>query len=147
MHTAREVILPVTLEHDFRRGDDDNMLVINGGDHCIEFDEVSPAPDRSGRIWHTITLQLSGNAASGEFCSMGHPMNPGLTWLVRAPHNIMVIQQVRNALVLHNHHLGRETRGRWYYQLFARFEDKVYGVPLTFAAGAGNTNNPSIKNR
>lgn len=147
MHTASEVTLPVTLEHDFKRGDDNNMLVINGGNHCIEFDEIVPGADGSGIVWHTITLQLAGNASSGEFCPVGHPVYPGFTWLVRNPHNIMLLQPVRTKLVLHNHHHGRETRGRWYYQIFARFEDKIYGVPLTFAAGAGNTNNPSIKNR
>lgn len=145
MGTAREVILPVTLEHEFRPGDDDNMLVINGGDHCLEFDPIDP-PSPNGHMWHTITLRLTGNASAGEFGFPGDPLHPAFTWLLRTPGHVNLLPAAKEIQLL-NHHLGHASRGRWYYQLFARFGSHHYGVPLTFSAGGGNNRNPSIKNR
>jgi hypothetical protein len=148
-----DVVLPVTLEHDFRPGDSDNMLVINGGDHSIEFDRITPIDERThhaNRPFHTITLKLSGNARSGEFCSLVDPEYPGFSWLMRVPLLIVLVQHGKDTFVLQNHHYHSgdpRTKGRWFYQLAARFGDQVYGVPLTFAAGPSNNKNPSIKNR
>ncbi|TAN08715.1 MAG: hypothetical protein EPN38_02000 [Rhodanobacteraceae bacterium] len=146
MNSPRVVSLPVTLEHDFKSGDPDNMLVINGGDHSTEFDQID-LRHHPAMPFHTITLELKGNASAGEFCRLGDPLYPGFAWLLRTPAFIPVIPQGKTVFLLQNMHHQRETRGRWYYQLFARFEGMVYGVPLTFAAGASSNKNPSIKNR
>ena len=146
MSSVREIVLPVTLEHDLRSGDADNMLVIDGGNHSLEFDPII-TPDEKGRMLHTITLQLTGNASSGVFMPIVDPQYPAFTWLVRTPRAIMLDMREKEIRLV-NHHHGRETRGHWYYQLFARFGTTFYGVPLIFSAGGGgNTQNPSIKNR
>ncbi|HET7562756.1 MAG TPA: hypothetical protein VFJ87_10315 [Rhodanobacteraceae bacterium] len=146
MSIVRAVTLPVTLEHDFKSGDPDNMLVINGGEHSTEFDQIDLEHNPT-QLFHTITLELSGNASAGEFCQLGDPVYPGFAWLLRKPGFIPVVPQGKTAFLLYNMHQRRDTRGRWFYQLCARFGEMVYGVPLTFAAGPATNKNPSIKNR
>lgn len=137
--------LSVELEHDLAGGDDYNVLVVNQGNHHTIFEKLQQA----GHM-HTITWVLTGNASSGEFCALNDAQNPGFVWLVRTP-NEKIFHKLhplaKNKLTMHNHHENKTSEGQWHYQLFARFGDKVYGVPLTFAAGAGSSPNPSIKNR
>jgi hypothetical protein len=134
--------LDVELEHDLRN--DDNLLVVNKGRHHHTFEKL---PD-SGHT-HTITWTLSGNAGSGEFCDLDDPENPGFLWLVKTPAESIFDKPrllAKNKLTIRNHHHDKSSEGIWHYQLFARFGDKVYGVPLTFACGKSSNPNPSIKN-
>ena len=144
MSNEQNIELQVRLEHDPRDGDDYNLLVINEGKHHHTFDKLQH-PDHV----HTISWTLAGNARGGEFCALDETANPGFMWLVRTPDGGSFNQLKRvaaNKLSITNHHHGKASEGRWYYQLFARFGDQVYGVPLTFAAGMANNPNPSIKN-
>jgi hypothetical protein len=140
----RPTELSVELEHAFRSDDDDNVLVINKGNHHSVFEKLQP-----GQL-HEITWVLTGNASNGEFCALNDAKSPGFTWLVTTPsekvfHKLHPVG--KNKLTIHNHHENKTSEGLWHYQLFASFEGKVYGVPLTFAAGSGSSPNPSIKNR
>jgi hypothetical protein len=124
---------------------EDNMLVINKGKHHQAFEKVQGHDNP-----HTITWTLTGNASSGEFCALDELDNPGFVWLIRTPSERIFhkLQRVgKNKLTIHNHHRDKGSEGVWHHQLFARFGEKIYGVPLTFTAGSGNDANPSIKNR
>ena len=144
MSNEKNLTLQVRLVHDPHDGDDYNMLVINEGDHHHAFDRLQD-PTRV----HTISWVLAGNAHSGEFCALDDADNPGFTWLVRTPGS-SVFQNLRltepGRMTISNRHRSADSKGHWYYQLFARFGTRVYGVPLTFANGIGNNPNPSIKN-
>jgi hypothetical protein len=140
----QHIELSVELMHDFRDGDDDNLLVINKGNHHQVFEKL-----KDHHHTHTVTWELKGNAVSGEFCALEEKDNPGFLWLVRTPnekifHKLKLIGKKK--LFMHNHHYDKTSEGIWHYQLFARFGNKVYGVPLTFCCGAMNSPNPSIKN-
>ncbi len=140
----QHIDISVELDHDPRGGDDDNLLVINKGKHHHAFEKLSDAGQP-----HTITWTLSGNASGGEFCSLDDAANPGFSWLVRTPDESIfrnLRAEGKKKLIIHNHHHHKGSEGVWHYQLFARFGDKVYGVPLTFSAGPSNNPNPSIKN-
>lgn len=144
MSNEKNIELQVHLEHDLRDGDDYNMLVVNDGKHHHAFDKLQDPTSV-----HTISWTLAGNAHSGEFCALDDAANPGFMWLVRTPEKNIFKQLKRvaaNKLSIANQHRNKASEGQWYYQLFARFGDKVYGVPLTFAAGGANNPNPSIKN-
>jgi hypothetical protein len=123
-------------------GWEDNLLIINHGKHNQVFEKI-PSDGEP----HTITWTLSGNAGSGEFCALDEAQNPGFTWLVRHPGD-KVFRQLHHhgkSITLNNHHHDKSSEGIWHYQLFARFGDKIYGVPLTFACGKADPI-PSIKN-
>lgn len=136
--------VPVTLEQNPDASEADNALVINGGDHLFTFDALG----KEHHGGHAIRLTLQGNADAGRFCALSDPDNPGITWLLRTPKCITAtLSEDAKSLMLSNRHYGPADRGRWYYQLFARFGDRLYGVPLTFAAGPARSQNPSIKNR
>lgn len=142
----KHIELSVELAHDLRDGEDDNLLVINHGDHHQIFEKIEDAQQA-----HTITWTLTGNASSGEFCALDEPDNPGFLWLVRTPsERVFPTPQLleKNKLIIHNHHHDKTSEGVWHYQLFVRFGGKVCGVPLTFCCGGtGMTSpNPSIKN-
>lgn len=141
---AKNIELKVELDHDLRDDEDENMLVIERGKHHHLFEKLD---NEHGP--HTISWTLSGNAASGEFCSLHDPDNPGFSWLFRVPGE-KVFQNLhregKKQVVVENHHRGKDTEGHWHYQLFARFGDKVYGVPITFTCGPSMNSNPSIKN-
>lgn len=144
-HNEQSIELDVELEHDLRDGDDYNVLVVNKGKHHTTFEKLQ----QPGHM-HKITWVLTGNASSGEFCALNDAENPGFVWLIRTPSEKIfhkLAPQGKNKLSIHNHHSNKTSEGLWHYQLFARFGDKVYGVPLTFAAGSGSSPNPSIKNR
>jgi hypothetical protein len=139
----QNIELNVELAHDLRGGDDYNVLVINKGSHHQAFEKVDESTH------HTITWTLTGNASTGEFCALDDAPNPGFVWLFRKPsekifHKLAL--KGKNKVTIHNHHHNKNSEGTWHYQLFERFGDKVYGVPLTFSAGGGNNPNPSIKN-
>jgi hypothetical protein len=140
----KHIELSVELAQDFRDGGEDNLLVINKGNHHLFFDKLKDANHA-----HTITWTLTGNASGGEFCALDEADNPGFLWLVRTPrekifHKLHLAG--KNKLTMHNHHYDKSSEGIWHYQLFAKFGDKVYGVPLTFCCGGMNSPNPSIKN-
>jgi hypothetical protein len=143
-HNDQNLMLNVELEHNLRDGDDYNMLVINKGDHHHAFDKLL-----DDKHWHRITWTLTGNASGGVFCALDDATYPGFVWLVKTPSE-SVFQKLHrgpdNQISIQNRHLDKSSEGTWHYQLFARFGDKVYGVPLTFAAGPANNPNPSIKN-
>lgn len=123
-------------------GGEDNLLVVNRGDHNQVFEKI-PSDSEP----HTITWTLTGNASHGEFCALDDTDNPGFTWLVRRPDE-KVFRQLRhhgNTITMQNHHHDKSSEGTWHYQLFARFGDKIFGVPLTFSCGMANPN-PTIKN-
>ena len=144
MSNEQNIELQVRLEHDLRDGDDYNMLVINEGAHHHKFARLED-PTRV----HTISWTLAGNARTGEFCALDDTANPGFVWLVRTPSGNTFRNLLRvgaNKLTIANRHCNEESKGRWYYQLFARFGNRVYGVPLTFASGIPSNPNPSIKN-
>jgi hypothetical protein len=139
----QHIELGVELAHALDGGD--NILVINQGKHHQAFEKLQDTHHN-----HTITWTLSGNASSGEFCGLAEADNPGFVWLVRTPsekifHKLQLLG--KNKLTIHNHHYDKSSEGVWHYQLFARFGDKIYGVPLTFSAGSAGDANPSIKNR
>lgn len=148
-HNDQHIDLPVTLDHDQRGGDDNNALVINGGNHHVVLEKLQD-PTRV----HSITWTLVGNARDGQFCSLDDPAdrdNPGFTWLARKPggdvfRNLLRLEK-KNQLTIMIRHFRPDTEGVWYYQLFARFGNRIFGVPLTFAAGAASNPNPSIRNR
>jgi hypothetical protein len=140
----QHIELSVELMHDFRDGEDDNLLVINKGNHHQVFEKLN-----DHNHVHTVTWELKGNAAGGEFCALNEKDNPGFLWLVRTP-NEKIFHKLKlegkKKLFMHNHHYDKTSEGIWHYQLFARFGNKVYGVPLTFCCGGMNSPNPSIKN-
>lgn len=139
----QHIELDVQLARDLHDGDD-NLLVINQGRHHHAFDWLQDTQRA-----HTITWKLTGNAKDGEFCALDETANPGFLWLVRAPGEgiFRKLQRVeKNKLAIHNHHHGKASEGIWHYQLFARFGDRIFGVPLTFTSGPSNSPNPSIKN-
>jgi hypothetical protein len=144
-HTdEKHIELSVVLAHDLDVGEDDNMLVINEGNHHQVFEKL-----KDTHHMHTITWTLTGNAINGEFCGLDEGENPGFLWLVRKPkekifHKLHLVG--KNKLTIHNHHNDKSTEGIWHYQLFAKFCGKVYGVPLTFCCGGKSSPNPSIKN-
>ena len=143
-HNEENVRLNVELAHDLRDDNDYNTLVINKGDHHRAFDKLQDANTR-----HSITWTLSGNASSGVFCALDDPTHPGFVWLVRTPSETVFRKLHRgpdNVISIQDHHRDKTSEGTWHYQLFARFGNKIYGVPLTFAAGGANNPNPSIKN-
>jgi hypothetical protein len=140
----KHIELNVELAHDFRDGGEDNLLVVNSGNHHQIFEKIKDTNHA-----HTITWTLTGNASGGEFCALDEADNPGFLWLVRTPsekifHKLHLIGKTK--LTIHNHHYDKSSEGLWQYQLFARFGGKVYGVPLTFCCGGMNSPNPSIKN-
>jgi len=143
--TEKNIELSVELDHDLRDGDDDNLLVVNKGRHHHSFEKLQD-PGQA----HTITWTLSGNASSGQFSALDDALSPGFVWLVRTPDKKIFDKPellAKNKLTIRDHHHDKSSEGIWHYQLFARFGDKVYGVPLTFACGAAaSTPNPSIKN-
>ncbi|WP_266180454.1 hypothetical protein [Dyella humicola] len=143
-HSEQHVVLSVELRYDLSECDDDNMLVIDNGDHHRSFRRLEN-PDHM----HTITWRLTGNAIDGEFCALDDDEHPGFVWLIRKP-DARVFHHLQlkggKTLEIHNHHIDKSSEGTWYYQLFARFGDRVYGVPLTCVAGGANSPNPSIKN-
>jgi hypothetical protein len=140
---AQHIEMDVELYRDLREGEDDNILVINKGRHNLSFEKLSSDQP------HTITWTLTGNASGGEFCALNEAHNPGFLWLVRVPHekifqNLKAVE--KNKLTIHNFHRDKHSEGVWHYQLFARFGNKIYGVPLTFSCGSMSNANPSIKN-
>ena len=140
----QHVEVSVELKDDLSKGNDYNVLIVDGGNHHHSFEKLNN-PNHP----HTITWVLKGNASGGEFCALDDKENPGFAWLVKKPDEKVFhkLQRVgKNKLTVHNHHVDKTSEGTWYYQLFARFGDKVFGVPLTFAAGPANNPNPSIKN-
>ncbi|MHA6205768.1 hypothetical protein ACXU4B_15185 [Dyella soli] len=142
--SADHLELKVELEHDLRDGDDLNLLVINKGGHHHAFDKVANTDHA-----HTITWTLAGNAAGGEFCALDDEETPGFLWLMKTPSEKIFhkLQRIgKDTLTIHNHHHDKSSEGTWHYQLFARFGDKVYGVPLTYACGKASSPNPTIKN-
>jgi hypothetical protein len=140
----QHIELSVELVKDLAEGGDDNRLVINKGNHHQTFEKLTNTTHP-----HTITWTLTGNASSGEFCALNDVNNPGFVWLVRTP-NDKIFHKARiegkKKLSMHNHHRDKSSEGIWYYQLFVRFGDKVFGVPLTFCCGGMTDPNPSIKN-
>ena len=146
-NNTREIELQITLDHDLGDRDDDNCLVIREDQRHLEFESLQD-PTKP----HTITWTLGGNAAQGHFCAFDEAANPGFLWLVRTPggsHFRNLLRSSNNTqITLANRHSNPESKGHWFYQLFARFPNgRVYGVPLTFAAGSSSNPNPSIKNR
>jgi hypothetical protein len=140
----QNLMLNVELEHNLREGDEYNLLVINKGHHHHAFDKLL-----DDKHWHKITWRLTGNASAGVFCALDDANYPGFVWLVKTPSESVFRKLHRgpdNEISIQNHHLDKSSEGTWHYQLFARFGDKVYGVPLTIAAGGANNPNPSIKN-
>ncbi|TBR39394.1 MULTISPECIES: hypothetical protein [Dyella] len=145
---AKQIVIDVELHHDYKhpdaKGHDDlNMLVINQGKHHHSFAKCGTNDGP-----HTITWRLTGNASEGEFCGLDEKDNPGFCWLIRQP-NGKVFQKLRvndKTISIENHHHHQDTEGHWHYQLFARVNGQVYGVPLTFACGFAMSTNPSIKN-
>jgi hypothetical protein len=134
--------LNVELEQD--PGKYANLLVVNNGKHHHTFEKLQD-PEHT----HTITWTLTGNASSGEFCALDDPESPGFMWLVRTPGESIFDKPkllAKNKLSIRNHHHDQSSEGTWHYQLFARFGDQIYGVPLTFACGKSSNPNPSIKN-
>ncbi|GLQ52327.1 hypothetical protein ACFFJT_01380 [Dyella flava] len=140
----KNIEMSVELYREPGDGWDDNLLIINGGKHHHVFEKI-PSDGEP----HTISWTLIGNASGGEFCALDDAQNPGFVWLARQP-DAKVFRQLRHqgkTLSLQNHHHDKSSEGIWHYQLFARFGDKVYGVPLTFSCGRGMEDpNPSIKN-
>ena len=115
-------------------------LVINDGKHMHEFKEH---PEGQGICW-----TLTGNASHGEFCALDEA-SPGFQWSGSPPREGIFRSfesPARHKLRVMNHHTGKDSRGRWPYQLFARFGDKVYQTPYVSAAGASDTTSPTIKN-
>ena len=148
MKDQSEQHIELTVELAYELGkvpnDCDNMLVINDGKHHHCFHKLGNPDDR-----HTITWTLTGNARSGEFCELDERDHPGFVWLVRTPDKRIfhrLERPLKNKLTIHNHHIDESSEGVWHYQLFARFGDKVYGVPLSFVCGESNSPHPSIKN-
>ncbi len=134
--------LNVTLLRDPGDGDRPNLLVVNNGDHHHRFDKRE-----NGH--HTVTWTLTGNASDGEFCALDHEASPGFLWILRTPPENVFQRLARvggNTLTLENHHSGKHSEGEWCYQLFARFGNRIHGIPWTTACGAANRLNPSIKN-
>ena len=123
-------------------GREENLLVVNAGKHHHEFEKMA-----SDEQPHTITWTLTGNASDGEFCEPDDPDSPGFTWLVRTPSE-KVFRNLRHEgktkISIDNYHCDKSTEGTWHYQLFARFGDKVYGVPLDRKSTRLNSSHPSI---
>ena len=147
MSNEQNIELSVTLAYALGYHDDLNTLIVNNGSHHLAFDKLED-PTRV----HNITWTLTGNAALGEFCALDDAANPGFMWLVRTPGGNTFRNLLRSEgnkeVSISNRHCNGESKGHWYYQLFARFpNNRVYGVPLTFAAGTSSSPNPSIKNR
>lgn len=144
-HTKPQHIdMHVELYRDPGDGWESNLLVINGGHHHSLFEKISTDSEP-----HTISWTLSGNASGGEFCALDDPQNPGFAWLVRHPAEKVFrhLHHLGKTIRMQNHHRDKGSEGIWHYQLFARFGDKVYGVPLTFSCGAAMASpNPTIKN-
>jgi hypothetical protein len=140
----KNIEINVELYRALNDGWDDNLLVVDQGKHHHVFEKI-PSDGKP----HTITWALTGNASSGEFCALDEADNPGFAWLVRHPGE-NIFRELRHhgkAISVQNHHHDKSSEGIWHYQLFARFGDKIYGVPLTFACGtAMASSNPSIKN-
>lgn len=124
-------------------GWDDNLLIVNRGNHHQVFEKI---PDGEP---HTISWTLTGNAGEGEFCALDDAAHPGFTWLLRQPDE-KVFRQLRHhgkTITMQNHHHDKSSEGIWHYQLFARFGDRIFGIPLTFSCGQSMTSpNPTIKN-
>jgi hypothetical protein len=76
----KHIELNVELAHDFRDGGEDNLLVVNNGNHHQIFEKIKDTNHA-----HTITWTLTGNASGGEFCALDEADNPGFLWLVRTP--------------------------------------------------------------
>lgn len=136
--------IDVELYRDPKPGREENLLVVNQGKHHHAFDKAA-SDDQP----HTITWTLTGNASGGEFCAEDDPDSPGFSWLVRTPSDKVfrnLRYEGRNKISIDNYHSDKSSEGVWHYQLFARFGDKVYGVPLTFVCGESNSPHPSIKN-
>jgi len=139
----KHVEIHVKLLHDLSSEKAYNMLVVDDGKHHHSFEKVAMDGEP-----HTITWVLTGNASGGEFCALDNSDYPGFTWLIHTPDK-KVFRHLRhegNKISMHNHHHGKDSEGMWHYQLFARFGDKLYGVPLTFSCGHSDNPNPSIKN-
>jgi len=139
----KNIEIGVELHHDLGKSKRHNLLIVNGGEHHHDFEKV----DAEGEP-HTITWVLTGNASGGEFCALDNSESPGFAWLIRQPHD-KVFRHLRHdgdRISMHNHHHGKHSEGLWHYQLFARFGDRIYGVPLTFTCGHSDNPNPSIKN-
>jgi len=138
------VDMSVELYRTLNDGWDDNLLIINRGKHHHVFEKISSDDEP-----HTLAWTLTGNASGGEFCALDDPDNPGFAWLLRHPGE-KIFRQLRHlgkTITMQNHHHDKSSEGIWHYQLFARFGDRIYGVPLTFACGvAMKSPNPSIKN-
>lgn len=144
--TIETIELPVTLDHPLGKPEDDNNLVIRGGDHHLVF-QSGEVPRMRQIVW-----KLEENAAEGRFCAVNDPLSPGFSWLVRTPEAAYLNLQTSlcgpEKLTVSHLHVGQQSKGHWFYQLFAWFPNgRIYGVPLTFTAGPAGNQNPSIKNR
>ena len=138
----KNIEMSVELYRDPGGGWEDNLLVISQGNHHQAFEKIPSSGEP-----HTITWTLTGHASGGEFCSLDDAKSPGFTWLIRRPVE-KIFRQIRHhgkSITMQNHHHDKDSEGVWHYQLFARFGDKIYGVPLTFSCGLSNPN-PTIKN-
>ncbi|WP_109126468.1 hypothetical protein [Dyella sp. C11] len=138
------VEINVELYYDLDRDEEYNHLVIRGKKRHHAFDKTA---SEGGP--HTITWTLTGNAAGGRFCALDDLDNPGFTWLIRKPTG-RIFRDLRaegkHRISIHNHHHDKHSEGMWHYQLFAKFGNKVFGVPLTFGCGHSSNPNPTIKN-
>ena len=141
---SKNIEIEVELYRDPKPGREENLLVVNAGKHHHAFDKMP-----NDHQPHTITWKLTGNASHGEFCGPDDADSPGFSWLVRKPSE-KVFRNLRyegkNKISIENYHFDKNSEGTWHYQLFARFGNKIYGVPLTFVCGDSNSPHPSIKN-
>ncbi|HUA81753.1 MAG TPA: hypothetical protein VL997_15350 [Dyella sp.] len=140
--SPQNIEMSVELYRNPSDGWEQNLLIINGGNHHHAFGKISGNDEP-----HIITWTLAGNAGDGEFCALDDANNPGFTWLVRPPSEKIFrqIHHLGKTITMQNHHHDTHSEGVWHYQLFARFGEKIYGVPLTFTCGMSNPN-PTIKN-
>jgi hypothetical protein len=95
----------------------------------------------------TITWQLTGNAASGSFVSLGNP-NPGFAWLGTAPPAGIFGNPVPSAngnqMTISDLNNSASTAGSWPYILRATIGGTVYST-ISASPRASNTT-PTIKN-
>lgn len=97
----------------------------------------------------TITWNLTGNLAQGEFVPMSAP-DPGFEWVSSPPPPAVIfgtptIGSNGNSLSICDNHADRTTDGRWTYRLRVSIDGAVYST----IADAGITNtskNPIIIN-
>ena len=98
----------------------------------------------------TITWQLTGSAASGQFNAM-NASNPGFNWTQTTPDGVFgtaTVQANGNQIQISDNNTdpnGVNSAGTWIYQLYATIGGTQYSTK-TIPSPRAVTNNPTIQN-